>query len=284
MTNTKGRPYQVMPPLTADEYAELAESIRAHGVQIPITVDEAGNIIDGYNRAAIAAQLGVECPRAVRAGLTEEAKRGLAYELNTNRRHLSREQKRALVAASLRSDPGLSDREHARRCGVTHPTVASVRRELAGGKTFHPDDEDDEAWLARKLAEAEAERDANGRRRFKIPDTIEAVDGLCAELFADRERMTRIVYERALAAVRADTTAPQAARNAYEFGLRIREQVRAARTAFDGSGAESVEEFAERSGLPVELLVESIDPQGDLVAYAAEVLAELGADLVAPSD
>ena len=44
-----------------------------------------------------------------------------------NRRHLSREQKRELIAESLRADPILRDREHARRCGVNHETVGRVR-------------------------------------------------------------------------------------------------------------------------------------------------------------
>ena len=46
-----------------------------------------------------------------------------------NRRHLSREQKRALVAESLRADPILRDRDHARRCGASHVTVGRVRAE-----------------------------------------------------------------------------------------------------------------------------------------------------------
>ena len=58
-----------------------------------------------------------------------------------NRRHLSREQKRALVAESLRADPGLSNREHARRTGVSHNTVSAVRDELtSGGQIDHLDE------------------------------------------------------------------------------------------------------------------------------------------------
>lgn len=41
-----------------------------------------------------------------------------------------REQKRVLVAESLRADPGLPNREHARRTGVSDPTVGVVRREM----------------------------------------------------------------------------------------------------------------------------------------------------------
>ena len=45
------------------------------------------------------------------------------------RRHLSREQKRELIAESLRSDPILRDRDHARRCGASPTTVGRVRAE-----------------------------------------------------------------------------------------------------------------------------------------------------------
>ena len=44
-----------------------------------------------------------------------------------NRRHLSREQKRALIAESLRADPELPDYQHARRTGASPHTVKSVR-------------------------------------------------------------------------------------------------------------------------------------------------------------
>ena len=42
----------------------------------------------------------------------------------------NRRTRRANVAAALRDDPSLSDREHARRIGVDHKTVGSVRRAL----------------------------------------------------------------------------------------------------------------------------------------------------------
>ena len=55
-----------------------------------------------------------------------------------NRRHLSREQKRALIAESLRADPGLSNREHERRTGTHKNTVQAVREELEGsGQIAH---------------------------------------------------------------------------------------------------------------------------------------------------
>lgn len=121
--------YQVMPPLTADEYADLEQSIKANGVQVPITVDSDGNIVDGHHRAEIAARLEKHCPRVVAEG-DETAMRSLAFSLNLHRRHLSRDQKRALVEASLKADPHLSDREHARRTGVSPTTAGDVRSDL----------------------------------------------------------------------------------------------------------------------------------------------------------
>lgn len=124
-------PYQLLPPLSADEYAALLASIAAEGIRVPIQVDEHGQILDGHHRAAIAAELGIDCPRVVVSNLdTETAKRTVALSLNLSRRHLNREQTRQVIAASIQADPDLSDREHARRCGCSPTTVGTVRRGL----------------------------------------------------------------------------------------------------------------------------------------------------------
>lgn len=122
--------FQSMPPLSPEEYQALEASIREHGVQVPILVDESGVVIDGHHRKAIAEALGIHCPRKAALDLTDQQKRTLALTLNLDRRHLTREQKRAIVEASVKADPELSDREHARRTGVSHPTVAAVRADL----------------------------------------------------------------------------------------------------------------------------------------------------------
>lgn len=122
--------FQFLPPLLPSEYQALTESIRTHGVQVPVLVDESGAIIDGHHRDQIAAELGIRCPREVRSGLTDTEKRSLAITLNRDRRHLTQEQKRALASESVKADPQLSDREHARRVGVSHVTVAKLREGL----------------------------------------------------------------------------------------------------------------------------------------------------------
>lgn len=127
---TTSEPYQIMPPLPPEEYAALEASITESGVQVPIVVDEDGLIIDGHHRRQIAASLGIDCPTSVRVGLTALAKRTLAGELNTARRHLTRDQRVGLIEASLRADPELSNRAHGRCTGVDHKTVESVRQRL----------------------------------------------------------------------------------------------------------------------------------------------------------
>lgn len=83
-----GQPYQLLPSLSADEYAALSADIKARGVMVPVELDEAGAILDGHHRSAIAAELGIDCPTVVRTGLSESAKREHVLKLNLLRRQL----------------------------------------------------------------------------------------------------------------------------------------------------------------------------------------------------
>jgi protein gp37 len=111
-----------MPSLSDDEREALRQSIAALGVLQPIVVDENGTIIDGHHRAEVAAQLGVECPTKVMAGLSEDEKLETALVLNLGRRHLDGEQKHALVAELRRR--GLSLRWISERTGIPRSTVS----------------------------------------------------------------------------------------------------------------------------------------------------------------
>lgn len=124
--------YQVMPPLSPEEYQELHDDIAANGVLVPILEDENGVIIDGHHRSKIANELGIPCPVESISGKSEAEKRGLAFAMNLKRRHLNREQRLALIAESLNADPQLPDYQHAQRTGASPHTVKSVR-------VSHPD-------------------------------------------------------------------------------------------------------------------------------------------------
>lgn len=132
--------YQFLPRLSDDEYTSLEKSIREHGIQVPIVVDENGSVIDGHHRKEIADRLGLPCPRNTARDLDETGKRTLACSLNLDRRHLNREQKREVIAKSLMADPQLSNRQHAERVGVDHKTVGSLRDALQSrGEIPHAD-------------------------------------------------------------------------------------------------------------------------------------------------
>lgn len=140
--------YQVMPPLSTDEYQELYESIKSEGVLEPIHVDEEGVVIDGHHRSKIASELGVPCPVITHDDLSESKKRSLAFTLNLKRRHLNREQRRALGLESLRLDPIASNREHSKRTGLSDKTIQSIREDenipepkdvIQGYKEEHPE-------------------------------------------------------------------------------------------------------------------------------------------------
>jgi len=91
--------YQILPELSAEEYEALKADIAQRGVQVPVEYDEDGNILDGYHRVRACQELGItDWPKVVRRGLTEEQKIEHALALNLHRRHLTREQRREVVA------------------------------------------------------------------------------------------------------------------------------------------------------------------------------------------
>lgn len=123
--------YQVMPNLSAEEYAELKADIRERGVMIPIEFDESGNVLDGHHRLQICNELGItDYPKIVRTGMTEQEKITHARKLNMARRHLTQEQKRELIREQLKETPEKSDRQIAESLGVHHTTVSTQRAKL----------------------------------------------------------------------------------------------------------------------------------------------------------
>ncbi len=97
--------YQVMPPLSGEEYEALKADIAEHGVLVAVVKDQHGNILDGHHRVRIAAELGIGYPSEVREVADGGAARDVALALNLARRHLTREQRRELIAAEIRAPP-----------------------------------------------------------------------------------------------------------------------------------------------------------------------------------
>lgn len=125
--------YQLFPNLTADEMEALTADIKARGVMVPVEVDENDDILDGHHRAVIADSLGVEYPKIVREGWSEEQKLTHVVALNAHRRQLTSEQ-RAEVVGQLRK-ARMSTRSIAKAVGVSKDTV---RRDLIGADAPMP--------------------------------------------------------------------------------------------------------------------------------------------------
>lgn len=163
--------YQLLPELTVDEFAALKADIAKRGVQVPVEYDEDGNVLDGHHRIRACEELGIEeWPCVIRGDLSEEAKIEHVLSLNLNRRHLTREQRRELIADLLKRTPEKSDRQIAQMAGATHPTVAGVREELeTTGKIY-------------QLNEREG---ADGKTRtMPTPSTVADNEAVAEQVFA----------------------------------------------------------------------------------------------------
>ncbi len=123
-------PFQVMPPLSPEEYAELREDIRQNGIIVPILYDLQDRVIDGHHRLAIAAELGIDSDDIpyITMGGTDAELRAHAYRLNLQRRHLTREDRRWLII-QMRAE-GMKQQDIAEAVGVSQQTVSNVIRDV----------------------------------------------------------------------------------------------------------------------------------------------------------
>lgn len=108
--------YQLMPPLTEDEFTLLKLDIQTHGVLVPIELDDQGNILDGHHRLAAVAALEAETPNlripyetVIRRNLTPAQKKDYVIALNLKRRHLSDLARASLFLALRASGRTLTD-------------------------------------------------------------------------------------------------------------------------------------------------------------------------------
>src|ERR1039458_3974716 len=99
--------YQLLPPLSAEEFEALKTDIAVHGVLVPVVIDaDSGETIEGHHRVRAWTELRFEkvavpnYPREVRRFEDDEARVAFVLAANLFRRHLTRTQ-RAAVGAGL---------------------------------------------------------------------------------------------------------------------------------------------------------------------------------------
>ncbi len=169
--------YQLLPPLTEEEYEALKADIAERGVLVPVECDEQGNILDGYHRVRACEELGIrEWPSIVRVGLSEDEKIEHALRLNTHRRQLTREWKQQ-KAIELRQK-GWSTPRIASVLGVSHPTILNWLAQESGCKNLQP--EATNAILGRDGKRYPAKK--KPAVLLRSPDDIEAVGKLLPEV------------------------------------------------------------------------------------------------------
>lgn len=126
-------PYRIFSPATDEERDRLRASIEANGLQSPVVMDDAENIIDGHERRDICEELGVDWLKnaIVLINLTEAEKFARAIELNLCRctRIIDKKQRDKMLDTYLIARPELSGPSVASLFGVDQSTVS--RRKAA---------------------------------------------------------------------------------------------------------------------------------------------------------
>ena len=120
--------WQLLPPLSDEEYAGLKADIAAQGVLVPVVIDEgSGEVIEGHHRLRAWTELRAEgvkvpdYPKQVVRFANDDDRVAFVLAANLFRRHLGREQ-RAEVVARLRLE-GWSVRRIAEVLDVGRSTV-----------------------------------------------------------------------------------------------------------------------------------------------------------------
>ncbi|RHX84735.1 chromosome partitioning protein ParB [Leptospira stimsonii] len=134
---------QWMMPISDEDYAKLYTSISKIGVKDPLRGYFGENrkflVLSGANRLEISTKLNFETlDIEVYEGGSRQEKIDFALGENLERRHLTNNQKRKIAEWKLRNSPEESDRVIAKKAGVDHKTVSTIRKRLeSGGEIPH---------------------------------------------------------------------------------------------------------------------------------------------------
>ena len=133
--------YELLPPLSTEEFDALKADIKANGVQVPVVVDEDGEVLDGHHRL----KCDKKAPRRVIEGMTEGEKLAYVYGANNRRRNLSPAEKKALgkamkATAELLLAEGKTQLQVGKLLGVLRQRVAEwFISSTETGKAYKPD-------------------------------------------------------------------------------------------------------------------------------------------------
>lgn len=114
------------PMMAGDQYAAFRDDIKANGLRLPVWLFE-GKVLDGRNRLRVCREVGIT-PQFVEFVGTQGEAAAFVLSVNYHRRHLTAEDRRALVEAWRAQ--GESIRTIARKIGAS---VGTVHADIASG-------------------------------------------------------------------------------------------------------------------------------------------------------
>lgn len=202
----KGARYQLFDELPKPIEDALRASIERFGVLVAVTTDQHGNLLDGHHRVRIAKELGR--PYAVNevkvAG--EDEAREVARTLNADRRQLTEEQRREVVAMLAAETVAVGRQEVARHspnaiAAVVGTSLDTVQRDIVEltdtGKLVRPEKTLGQDGKVRPTKRDRASSTTNGNAarkpyRLALPT---AFDRAARDLVKAVERVDRLTLD-----------------------------------------------------------------------------------------
>ena len=131
-TMTFKMPFEnVIIPLESEQLAELENSIKELGVQVPILIDQHDRVIDGHNRLRLALKHGItEVPVERIQVKDDDHAKLLVIELNLKRRHMNAKQRSMLAEMLIKMYPDKPASQIGEMAGVSPHTVGKVKDRL----------------------------------------------------------------------------------------------------------------------------------------------------------
>jgi hypothetical protein len=127
---------KLFPRMSADELKALGDDILRNGLQVPIALwaelaDGGKYVIDGVNRLDAMEMVGIpfDQMKGFQVMKPETDPYAFAISMNIERRHLTADQKRDLIAKVIKADPSKSDRQIAATVKASPTFVGKVRAE-----------------------------------------------------------------------------------------------------------------------------------------------------------
>lgn len=126
---------EIFPLMEEDEFKALVLDIKFNGLREQITLFE-GKILDGRNRYRACIETNIE-PVFWNFDGDERSAERYVVSLNLHRRHLSKEDRTAVIKKIIESDPTISSRKLAKEIGVGKDTVRRARELLEDERMAH---------------------------------------------------------------------------------------------------------------------------------------------------